>query len=145
MSTPPGLSPRWANTLIEFSPNSLLRVLAEAPAPVHGDLGPGFPVPQAWRQKANGPAVTSTESLEGSQSGIFEPSAALAVVLAREGDGPLRHWSLSARGAVLLGRLSSAEGPGWLFFADDLTENMRFADEASADTKHQIDAYIARA
>ena len=50
--------------------------------------------------------------------------------------------SLSARGAVLLGRLSGAEG-GRLLFADDLAGNLGFADDASADVKRRIDAHIA--
>jgi putative flavoprotein involved in K+ transport len=52
--------------------------------------------------------------------------------------------SLSVQGAVLLGRFRGADGRR-LLFADDLGENMRFADQASADVKRQIDAYIARA
>lgn len=61
--------------------------------------------------------------------------------------GPVRTislQSLSARGAVLLGRLAGAED-GFLRFAGDLADNMRHADQASADTKRKIDAYIARA
>jgi putative flavoprotein involved in K+ transport len=49
--------------------------------------------------------------------------------------------SLSARGAVLLGRFATAEG-GRLRFADDLAENIRFADQASKEIKRRIDAYI---
>ena len=52
--------------------------------------------------------------------------------------------SLSARGVVLLGRLTGADGRH-LAVADDLEEHIRFADEASADTKRQIDGYIRRA
>jgi putative flavoprotein involved in K+ transport len=52
--------------------------------------------------------------------------------------------SLSARGAVLLGRFQGTEGAR-LRFADDLAENIRFADQASEDMRRQIDAYIARA
>jgi putative flavoprotein involved in K+ transport len=51
--------------------------------------------------------------------------------------------SLSARGAVLLGRFEGAEG-GRLRFVDDLAENIRFADRASEDMKRQIDARIER-
>jgi len=50
--------------------------------------------------------------------------------------------SLSAKGAVLLGRLAGADG-GKLRFGDDLFDNMRFADAASESAKHRIDAYIA--
>ena len=60
--------------------------------------------------------------------------------------GPFRTislQSLSARGAVLLGRLLGTEG-GELRFADDLAENMRAADAASAEMKSTIDAWIAR-
>jgi putative flavoprotein involved in K+ transport len=60
--------------------------------------------------------------------------------------GPFRTislQSLSARGAVLLGRLLGAEG-GELRFADDLAENMRAADAASEEAKRTIDAWIAR-
>ena len=49
--------------------------------------------------------------------------------------------SLSARGAVLLGRFERIEG-GRLRFADDLAENIRFADRVSEDIKRRIDAYI---
>jgi putative flavoprotein involved in K+ transport len=51
--------------------------------------------------------------------------------------------SLSAQGAVLLGRLTGVED-GHLTFADDLQDNIRFADEASAKVKRKIDDYIAR-
>ena len=49
--------------------------------------------------------------------------------------------SLSAQGVVLLGRFAGVEG-GRLSFADDLQENIRFADEASAAVRRHIDAYI---
>jgi putative flavoprotein involved in K+ transport len=49
--------------------------------------------------------------------------------------------SLSARGVVLLGRFAGVEGPH-LRFADDLKENIGFADRASAAVKSRIDAYI---
>jgi putative flavoprotein involved in K+ transport len=51
--------------------------------------------------------------------------------------------SLSARGAMLLGRFATAEG-GRLRFADDLAENIRFADQVSEEMKRRIDAYIER-
>ena len=51
--------------------------------------------------------------------------------------------SLSARGAMLLGRLAGVEN-GFLRFAEDLADNMRHADQASAELKCKIDAYIAR-
>ena len=52
--------------------------------------------------------------------------------------------SLSAQGAVLLGRLTGF-ADGRFRIAGDLDENMRFADEASAEVKRQIDAYILAA
>jgi putative flavoprotein involved in K+ transport len=51
--------------------------------------------------------------------------------------------SLSAQGVVLLGRFVGVEN-GNLTFSDDIGENMRFADEASAEVKKEIDSYIAR-
>ena len=48
---------------------------------------------------------------------------------------------LSAEGVVLTGRLLGF-ADGRLIFADDLGEHMRFADEASADVKRIVDAYI---
>ena len=51
---------------------------------------------------------------------------------------------LSASGVVMLGRLLHAEGTV-LTFADDVAENLRFADEASAALRRRIDDYIARA
>jgi putative flavoprotein involved in K+ transport len=51
--------------------------------------------------------------------------------------------SLSARGVVLLGRFIGVEGPH-LRFADDLQENIAFADQASAAAKRRIDADIQR-
>lgn len=42
---------------------------------------------------------------------------------------------------MLLGRFERIEG-GCLRFADDLQENIRFADQVSADLKRRIDAYI---
>src|SRR5262249_21178408 len=53
--------------------------------------------------------------------------------------------SLSAQGVVLLGRFTGIENGGQLSFADDLEENIRFADEASVRMQRQIDEYIARA
>ena len=52
--------------------------------------------------------------------------------------------SLSALGVVLLGRLERAEGMV-VAFSDDVAENIRFADEASATSRRRIDNYIARA
>ena len=52
--------------------------------------------------------------------------------------------SLSAQGVVLLGRFNGIESDGRLSFADDLENNMSFADEASTKMQRQIDDYIAR-
>ena len=52
--------------------------------------------------------------------------------------------SLSAQGVVLLGRLRGIED-GKFVFGDELLDNMRFADEASANSKRVVDAYIERA
>ncbi|SDA93620.1 NAD(P)/FAD-dependent oxidoreductase [Sinorhizobium sp. NFACC03] len=52
--------------------------------------------------------------------------------------------SLSAQGAVLLGRFLGVEN-GSLVFGDNLDEHIRFADESSANVKRFIDAYIGRA
>lgn len=52
--------------------------------------------------------------------------------------------SLSAQGVVLLGRLNGIESDGRLSFAEDLEDNIRFADEVSAKMQRQIDDYIAR-
>lgn len=50
--------------------------------------------------------------------------------------------ALSAQGVVLLGRFAGAQDGGVLSFANDLDENVRFADEASAKVKHYIDEFI---
>ena len=52
--------------------------------------------------------------------------------------------SLSAQGVVLLGRFTGLDSGGRLAFGDDLEENIGFADEASANAKRHIDAYIER-
>jgi putative flavoprotein involved in K+ transport len=52
--------------------------------------------------------------------------------------------SLGAQGVVLLGRFNGIERDGRLSFADDLEDNVRFADEGSARMQRQIDDYIAR-
>ena len=52
--------------------------------------------------------------------------------------------SLSAQGVVLLGRFTGLDSGGRLAFADDLEENISFADEGSANAKRHIDAYIER-
>jgi putative flavoprotein involved in K+ transport len=52
--------------------------------------------------------------------------------------------SLSAQGAVLLGRLSGAER-GKLYFDADAEQNVRFADEASINLRAQVDEFIKRA
>ena len=51
--------------------------------------------------------------------------------------------SLSAQGVILLGRFLRAEGPQ-LRFADDLEENIAFADRASTAAQRRIDADIER-
>jgi putative flavoprotein involved in K+ transport len=51
--------------------------------------------------------------------------------------------ALSAQGAVLLGRCEGFEA-GQLRFANDLADNIQFADEVSARFKQQIDEYILR-
>ena len=53
--------------------------------------------------------------------------------------------SLSAQGIVLLGRMTGVEKEGHFAFADDVNEHLRFADEASANVKRQIDEFIAGA
>jgi putative flavoprotein involved in K+ transport len=53
--------------------------------------------------------------------------------------------ALSAKGVVLLGRLSGVEDGGMLSFADDLEANVRFADEACDNVKRYLDDYISRA
>lgn len=52
--------------------------------------------------------------------------------------------SLSAQGVVLLGRFHGVVD-GHLLFGDELGDHMRFADEASAEVKRVVDAYIERA
>jgi putative flavoprotein involved in K+ transport len=71
------------------------------------------------------------------------PSGALA---ARSLQGALETislQSLSDRGVVLLGRVTSADGKV-LTFSDDVAENVRYADENSATVRGKIDDYIAR-
>jgi putative flavoprotein involved in K+ transport len=51
--------------------------------------------------------------------------------------------ALSATGATLLGRCVGIEA-GQLRFANDLADNMQFADEVSARFKRQIDEHILR-
>jgi len=53
--------------------------------------------------------------------------------------------SLSAQGIVLLGRLTGVEKGLQLAFADNVEDHLRFADDASANVKRQIDEFIARA
>ena len=53
--------------------------------------------------------------------------------------------SLSAQGVVLLGRMTGVGTGPQLAFADDLDDNLRFADEASQNVKRQIDEFIAGA
>ncbi len=52
--------------------------------------------------------------------------------------------SLSAQGVILLGRFEGVAN-GNLAFGDSLDEHMRYADQASAEAKRAIDAYIERA
>jgi putative flavoprotein involved in K+ transport len=52
--------------------------------------------------------------------------------------------SLSAMGVELVGRFSGHDD-GRLQFSGDVAENVRFADEASADLKRQVDDYISGA
>jgi putative flavoprotein involved in K+ transport len=67
-------------------------------------------------------------------------------ILARSSLGARRTislQSLSAQDVVLLGRVSGGEDRR-LHIADDLAENIRFANEASAAQKRMIDDYILR-
>jgi putative flavoprotein involved in K+ transport len=52
--------------------------------------------------------------------------------------------SLSALGAIMLGRFVGMKRDGVMAFADDLQENARFADQVSADIKRDVDAFIER-
>jgi putative flavoprotein involved in K+ transport len=52
--------------------------------------------------------------------------------------------SLSAQGVVLLGRFRGVVNSS-LAFGDEVSDHVRFADEASADAKRVIDEYIERA
>ena len=52
--------------------------------------------------------------------------------------------SLSAEGVILLGHLVGF-ADGRLHFADDVADNIRFADDFSAASRARIDAYIAEA
>ena len=52
--------------------------------------------------------------------------------------------SLSAQGVTLLGHLTGFVD-GWLTFADDVQDNIRFADEFSAASRARIDAFIDEA
>ena len=86
------------------------------------------------------------------ESGLFDvPRASFVLPDGRIAGRPLLAvprtislQSLSAQGAILLGHLTGA-ADGRLHFADDLLDNMRFADDFSAATRAAIDAYIARA
>ncbi len=49
---------------------------------------------------------------------------------------------LASRGAILLGHLTAVNGSR-LNFADDLAENVRYADETSERTRRSVDEYIA--
>jgi putative flavoprotein involved in K+ transport len=86
------------------------------------------------------------------ESGLFdlprkefmEPSGGIASRPLLGAGHTISLQSLSTQGVVLLGRFIGVEDSG-LAFADDLEENIRFADETSATFKHKIDEYIARA
>ena len=50
--------------------------------------------------------------------------------------------SLSTKGIVLLGRFGGVDHRGQMLFDDDVRENVRFGDEASAKIKSEIDQHI---
>ena len=87
------------------------------------------------------------------EMGIYDQSPADVPPAGRRGTQPqisgangghtLTLQQLARDGAVLLGRLVGAEGRR-LRFADDLAENLAFADAASERFKRNVDAHVAR-
>ena len=78
---------------------------------------------------------------------LDDPSAWLATQPQVSGVGrygrTISLQQLARGGVTLLGRLIDVEGAD-LVLADDLTQNIRFADRKSADLRREIDTYIAR-
>lgn len=62
----------------------------------------------------------------------------------KDGGHALNLWDFAARGIVLLGRATDADGYD-LTLAPDLEDNVARADQASADLMAQVDAHIAAA
>lgn len=82
--------------------------------------------------------------LEVPREAFVQPSGAVPARPLQGATETLSLQSLSALGVVLLGRLNGADGMV-LTFSDDVAENIRFADEASAALRLKVDDYIARA
>jgi putative flavoprotein involved in K+ transport len=88
--------------------------------------------------------LTLSGLLDVPRSELILPSGKLPARALAGATHTISLQSLSAQGVVLLGRFRGAEN-GSLMFGDEVEEHIRFADEASANTKRLIDEYIERA
>lgn len=98
------------------------------------------------RYRGRHPAIWLVEGglLEQRRAEFVLPSGAVPARALQGATETLSLQSLSALGVVLLGRMESADGTA-LTFADNVADNIRFADEASAALRRRIDDYIAGA
>jgi putative flavoprotein involved in K+ transport len=101
-------------------------------------------LPQRYRGRHLALWVVEGGLLEQRREEFVLPSGAVPARGLQGALETLSLQSLSAQGVTLLGRLERAEGMV-VDFSDDVTENIRFADEASATLRGRVDDYIARA
>jgi putative flavoprotein involved in K+ transport len=100
-------------------------------------------IPRRYRGRHPALWLVDMGALDVRREAFVLPSGAIPARALQGAVETLSLQSLSAQGVVLLGRVVSADGKV-LTFSDDVAENIRFADENSAQVRGRIDDYIAR-
>lgn len=100
-------------------------------------------IPRRYRGRDVALWLVDMGALDVRRADFVQPSGAIPARPLQGAVETLSLQSLSALGVVLLGRFAGAAGDV-LAFADDVAENVRFADENSARVRGRIDDHIAR-
>lgn len=100
-------------------------------------------IPRRYRGRDVALWLVEMGALDVRREDFILPSGAIPARPLQGAVQTLSLQSLSAQGAVLLGRVIDATDRV-LTFADDVADNIRFADENSAQVRGRIDDHIAR-
>lgn len=125
------------------SGGQIAKDLSDAGREVYLATGRVGRLPRRYRGRDLALWLTENGALDVRRSEFMLPSG---IIPARPLQGAMETLSLqglSALGVILLGRMTGADGTR-LTFSDDVAENIRFADEASAAVRARVDDYIAR-